>query len=217
MLISERFLFHVQQTGQGFGVITEINLGPYEDIRHMGHAILQLRDPFLLDIVVRGRIHDREADQKHVGVGVGQWPQLVVILLSCSVVQSKQMLLASHSHSNCIVVKDSGHVFLWEGIIGVAHQQAGLPHSAIPHHHTLQHLLLFIATAATAVVISLLAVHSCSSSCAAAVASPATPEAHEEGEVSDRLPSLPWSTLGQRDKSKVASMCRLVYHAGKER
>lgn len=26
MLVSERFLFHVQQTGQGFGVIAEINL-----------------------------------------------------------------------------------------------------------------------------------------------------------------------------------------------
>lgn len=57
------------------------NLRPYEDIRHMRHAVLQLWDPFFLDVVVRGRIYDGEADQKHIGVGVGQWPQLVVVLL----------------------------------------------------------------------------------------------------------------------------------------
>lgn len=50
------------------------NLGPYEDVRHVRHAVLQLRNPLLLDVVVRGRIYDREADQKHVGVGVGERP-----------------------------------------------------------------------------------------------------------------------------------------------
>lgn len=61
--------------------ITVSNLGAYEDIRHMRHAVLQLWDPFFLDVVVRGRIHDREADQKHISVGVGERPQLVVVLL----------------------------------------------------------------------------------------------------------------------------------------
>lgn len=82
----------------------------------------------------------------------------------------------------CIVVEHSGHVFLWEGIIGVAHEQAGFPHRTVPHHHTLQHLLLLAVTAAAAAVISFLAVHSCRSSCcdcADAVASPASPKAHE--------------------------------------
>lgn len=57
------------------------NLGPYEDVRHVRHAVLQLWDPFLLDVVVRGRIYDREADQKHISVGIGERPQLVVVLL----------------------------------------------------------------------------------------------------------------------------------------
>lgn len=47
----------------------------------MRHAVLQFRDPLLLDIVIRGGVYDREADEKHVGVGVGEWPQLVVVLL----------------------------------------------------------------------------------------------------------------------------------------
>lgn len=81
VLIGEGLLLHVQQTSQGFGVISEINLGPNEHVRHVRHAVLQLRDPLLLNIVVRGRVHDREADEKHVGVGVREGPQLVVVLL----------------------------------------------------------------------------------------------------------------------------------------
>lgn len=53
----------------------------YEDVRHIGHADFQLGDPLLLDVVVRGRVHHWEADQEHVRVGVGQGPQLVVVLL----------------------------------------------------------------------------------------------------------------------------------------
>lgn len=75
------FLFCCPPALQTPPAIAASHLGPYEDIRHMRHAVLQLWDPFLLDIVVRGRIHDGETDQKHIGVGVGEWPQLVVILL----------------------------------------------------------------------------------------------------------------------------------------
>lgn len=57
------------------------HLGPYEDVRHVRHAVPQLRDPLLLDVVVRGRIYHREADQKHIRVGVGERPQLVIVLL----------------------------------------------------------------------------------------------------------------------------------------
>lgn len=66
----------------------EVNCAPkecylcsYEDIRHIGHADLQLRYPLLLDVVVWGRVYHWEADQEHVCVGVGQGSQLVVVLL----------------------------------------------------------------------------------------------------------------------------------------
>lgn len=66
----------------------------------------------------------------------------------------------------CIVVKHRGHVLLWEGVVGVAHQQAGFPHGPVPHHHAFQHLLLLAAPAAAAAV-TLLAVHSRGSRCCA--------------------------------------------------
>lgn len=89
----------------------------------------------------------------------------------------------------CVVVKHGGHVLLREGVVGVAHQQAGLAHGAVPHHHTLQHLLLLRAPAAAAAVTSLRAAHPRGSSCghrAAAVASPASPKAHGAREASER-------------------------------
>lgn len=89
----------------------------------------------------------------------------------------------------CIVVKHSGHILLWEGVVGVAHQQAGFPHGAVPHHHTLEHLLLLRAPAAAAPVTALGAAHPRGSSCrhrAAAVASPASPEAHGAREAGER-------------------------------
>lgn len=59
----------------------ECYLRSYEDIRHIGHADLQLRYPLLLDVVVWGRVYHWEADQEHIRVGVGQGSQLVVVLL----------------------------------------------------------------------------------------------------------------------------------------
>lgn len=135
VLVGEWFLLHVKQPSQSFGIISKINLCSYEDVRHIGHADFQLGDPLLLDVVVRGRVHHREADQEHVRVGVGQGSQLVVVLLPCSVVKSQQVLLSSHSHSYCVVVKHGGHVLLREGVVGIAHQQTGFPNRAIPNHH----------------------------------------------------------------------------------
>lgn len=57
------------------------------------------------------------------------------------------------------MVKHSGHVLLREGVVGVAHQQAGLPHRAVPDHHTLQDPVLIAPTAAAAAVSPLSAAH----------------------------------------------------------
>lgn len=57
------------------------------------------------------------------------------------------------------MVKHSGHVFLWEGVVGVAHQQAGLPHRAVPDHHALQDPVLLMSIAAAAAVGPLSAAH----------------------------------------------------------
>ena len=75
------FHFHKPSTDRPSLPRPPSNLGSYEDVRHVRHAVLQLRDPLLLDVVIRGRIYDGEADQKHIRVGVGERPQLVVILL----------------------------------------------------------------------------------------------------------------------------------------
>lgn len=37
-------------------------------------------------------------------------------------------------HHTCIMVKDCGHILLREGVIGIAHQKAGLPHCTVSDH-----------------------------------------------------------------------------------
>lgn len=63
------------------------------------------------------------------------------------------------------MVKHSGHILLREGVVGVAHQQTGLPHRAVPDHHTLQDPVLVAPTAAAAAVSPLSAAHVGDSSC----------------------------------------------------
>ena len=47
----------------------------------MRHAGFELGHPLFLDVVVGSRVDHREADEKNISVGVGKWPQLVVVLL----------------------------------------------------------------------------------------------------------------------------------------
>ena len=51
--------------------------------------VLDLGDPLLLDVLKAGGPHHAEADQEHVGVGVGDGPQPVVGLLARRVEQGQ--------------------------------------------------------------------------------------------------------------------------------
>ena len=51
--------------------------------------VLDLGDPLLLDVLEAGGPHHAEADQEHVGVGVGDGPQPVVVLLARRVEQGQ--------------------------------------------------------------------------------------------------------------------------------
>lgn len=58
-----------------------------------------------LDVVERGRADDREADQEHVRLGVRQWSESVVILLSSGIPQTQADGLTVHHHACRIVVE----------------------------------------------------------------------------------------------------------------
>ena len=47
----------------------------------MGHAGLEFLYPLLLDVVVGRWVDHRKTDEENVCVWIGEWPQLIVVLL----------------------------------------------------------------------------------------------------------------------------------------
>ena len=64
-----------------------------------------LRNPFLFDILEAWRGDNAEAHEEDVCLGVGEWPQPVVILLARRVEKAECVGLASDHHGHCIVVE----------------------------------------------------------------------------------------------------------------
>lgn len=50
-----------------------------------------------------------------------------------------QPLKSAGQRLTCVVVEDSGHVLLGEGVVGIAHEQARLTHRPVADHHALEH------------------------------------------------------------------------------
>lgn len=75
-----------------------------------------------LDVVERGRAHDREADEKNVGLRVGEWSQSIVIFLTSSIPETQADGLAIY-HNTCRVVIEAvvaklaiSQMYSWEGM-----------------------------------------------------------------------------------------------------
>lgn len=68
-----------------------VHLCANEDVRYMRHTRLEFRNPLLLDVVVRGWVHHRKADEENISVGVGEWPELIVVLLKKGIRQKHNL------------------------------------------------------------------------------------------------------------------------------
>ena len=57
--------------------------------------------------------------------------------------RDEELSLITYCNIGCVVVEDSGDILIWEGTSRVTYQQAGLPHSSITHHNTLNNVIVF--------------------------------------------------------------------------
>lgn len=121
-------------------VVAQVALGAHKEDRHVGAVVRHLRMPLMLDVLVGGRAGDGEADDKHVGLGVGERAQPVVFLLPRRVPQVEADCPAVHTHLRAVVVEHGGDVLFGESASGVRDEQAGFPHCTISHNHTLDAL-----------------------------------------------------------------------------
>jgi hypothetical protein len=70
------------------GVLSQVDLGADNQAGHARAVVVDLGEPFLLDVLERCRARDREADEEDVGLRVRERTQTVVILLACKAVAS---------------------------------------------------------------------------------------------------------------------------------
>ena len=68
-------------------LVSQVLLSPDQEERDGWAVLPQFRNPLQPDVFQGGRVHDGEADEEDLGVGVGHGPQFLVAFLSC---QSKK-------------------------------------------------------------------------------------------------------------------------------
>ena len=64
------------------GIITKIDLGADEDDGGVGAVVGHLGVPLGTDVLKGRRVHNREADEEDVGLGVGERAETIVVLLT---------------------------------------------------------------------------------------------------------------------------------------
>ena len=70
-------------------VVSEVDFGAAEDDRYVGTVVPDLRHPFVAHIRERARADHAEANEKHVGLRVGERSQAIVVLLARRVPQAQ--------------------------------------------------------------------------------------------------------------------------------
>ena len=82
LLRLHRLLLHLGQLLDRVGIVSKILFVANKDDGDVGTEVFDLRSPFLRDVLERvGGVY-AEAHQDDVGVGVGEGPQSVVVLLT---------------------------------------------------------------------------------------------------------------------------------------
>ena len=79
-------------------VVSQVLLGADENERHTGSVVLDLGNPFGLDVQKRRGGGEGEADEEDVGLGVGQGSETVVVFLTGGIPQAQVDGLAVHHH-----------------------------------------------------------------------------------------------------------------------
>lgn len=70
LLMGDGALALVLELLEGRVVVPEIELGTDHDEGNIGAEVVDLGEPLGGDVLERDRVHHREADQEHVGVGI---------------------------------------------------------------------------------------------------------------------------------------------------
>ena len=115
--------------------MSKILLVTNKDDGDIGAEVFNLRGPFFRDVLERvGGVY-AEAHQDDVGVGVGEGPQSIVVLLTGRVPECELHLFAVHLDVGDVVLEHGGDVHLGELVLAEHNQQTSLATCAVTHNH----------------------------------------------------------------------------------
>lgn len=112
-------------------VVAQVDLGADENNGRFGTIELDLVVPFRFHVLERRRIHNAEANEKHVGLRIGERAQTVVVFLAGRVPQSDVDCFVVDHYISRIVVEHSRDVLAWERVRCVAHEQTRFTNRSI--------------------------------------------------------------------------------------
>mmetsp|Transcript_45288 Transcript_45288/g.145710 ORF Transcript_45288/g.145710 Transcript_45288/m.145710 type:complete len:253 (+) Transcript_45288:112-870(+) len=122
LLQTDRCLVLLAQLRNRGPIRSQVELRADEDERAVWAVVLQLGEPLLFHVLVRGARDEGEGDEEDVRLRVRERSQPIVVFLPCCVPQPKVDRLPIHHHIRAVVVEDGGDVVLWEGIRGVRYE-----------------------------------------------------------------------------------------------
>jgi len=100
-------------------------------------VVLNFGVPLGLDVVERGAANDGIADQEHVGLGIAERAETIVVFLDGGIPKTQVDGFAIHHDVGRIIVEDGGDVLSRESVGGVRDEQASLTDSTVTNHDTL--------------------------------------------------------------------------------
>jgi len=136
-LVPDRALLLLRELFDNSMVVAQIHLGADNETRDTGAVVVDLREPLLLDIFVRGGRRDAEADEKDVCLRIREWAKTIVILLTGSIKQAQSVRFVANHYRHCVIVENSGNIFRGEFVGGVGDQETGLSNGTITNNDAL--------------------------------------------------------------------------------
>jgi len=101
LLFGDRLHLLLGQLIKDLRVIPEVDLGADNQAGHTRAVVADLWEPLLPHVLKGSRGCDAEANEEHVGLGVRQWPQAVVVFLTSSIEQAQRIRLITDPETKC--------------------------------------------------------------------------------------------------------------------
>jgi len=137
IFLSDGTLVLLAEPLDGVLIAAKINLCTDKNHGGSGAVMGDLRSPLCGDVIKGRGTDDAEANEEHIGLGVGKWSETIVILLTCGIPKTQVHCLTVDDEVCAVVIKHCGDVLAGERVCCETDQKASLTDCTITDCNTL--------------------------------------------------------------------------------